>query len=397
MSSANAGWLFYKKMYHHLYENENTRPLTLDNNYVSSVNSEVLGTELQESPSFPTKHHFSLTTIYPGLVIGTGYNHNAKDCKDNFDFGFFFEHTTGMPLIPGSSIKGVIRSIFKKLDNETQKESVVSYFKSMFSDYKISIALNASLDENIEILQKIEKHIFDGIDGQGKQLALYDRDKFFDAVVIEGDTVRIGGREKVLVFADDYITPHGTDTTIEGIPGYMKEPEPNHMLKVRSGVTFKFNFDLQDSLINENIHLLAHQKLQLFQGILEFHGVGAKTNVGYGQFEVKEEIKSQNTTEGAGSPDAIPEKTFVMIKNEIENTDKGKSIKNKIKKMSFNNEEKEELLPLICEKIQKEKSLESTWYGSSISEWMELEGLSNSDRKKLVGNDYFDILKKLYK
>jgi CRISPR-associated protein Cmr6 len=46
------------------------------------------------------------------------------------------------------------------------------------------------------------------------------------------------------------------------------------------GVTVQFNFDLKDG-----IFLKADQKADLFKLILQYYGIGAKTNVGYGQFE----------------------------------------------------------------------------------------------------------------
>jgi len=46
------------------------------------------------------------------LLVGSGYNHPKLDGDEDYQLGFFFDHTTGMPLIPSSSIKGVIRSLF---------------------------------------------------------------------------------------------------------------------------------------------------------------------------------------------------------------------------------------------------------------------------------------------
>lgn len=390
MSSANAGWLFYKEMYRHLYISDGTRPQTLDNNYVAHINSEIIKTELERFEHNQTNYNFTLTTLYPGLLIGAGYNHAAKDCKDNFDFGFFFDHVTGMPLLPGSSIKGVIRSIFKKLDDERQKESVVAYFKFLFMQCQVSIYLGESTEDAIKILHQMENHIFDGIDAKGNKVSLYERDKFFDAYIVEGDTVRIGGTDKELIFADDYITPHYQDL--------LSEPEPNHMLKVRSGVTFEFNFDLKDSLIDDSIHILAHQKLSLFQAILAYLGVGAKTNVGYGQFETVEETVEERA-QGESQPAVKIEKTYVTVKNEVLLAKKAKSIKNKIKNENekFSDEEKNELLDIVVSKITEEKAFESTWFGNAISEWMTSESLSNKERKNLIGNDYFDILKTLLK
>jgi len=394
MSSANAGWLFYKKMYEHLYVNIGTRPKSLDEEYIEQINSEVLNTEFQPTSYFKSKYSFPLTTLYPGLLIGTGYNHNAKECKPNFDFGFYFEHTSGMPLLPGSSIKGVIRSVFKKLNDDNQKESVVSFFKELFSQCKISIFLGHSTEDAIKVLEKIEKHIFDGIDDNGNNISIYNRDKFFDAVVTQGIEAKNSlGQSKNLVFADDYITPHHQNL--------LKEPEPNHMLKVRSGVIFEFNFDLKDSFINDDIHLLASQKLSLFQAILEFEGIGAKTNVGYGQFEkIEEEIGNSKDKENRDrNTEVKPEKTFSMIKNEVQGAMNGKSVKNKIKNETDNMsaEEKQELLKLVVEKITEHRSNDDNWSSGDIAAWMNND-MSKKERKSVVGSqDYLDVLKLLLK
>ncbi len=381
MSSVNAGWLFYKKMYNDLYVATGTRPEILDENHIGQINSEILNAKYVPTLHAESKNNFLLTTIYPGLVIGVGYNHNAKDCAENFDFGFFFDHTSGMPLIPGSSVKGVIRSLFKKLEDPNQREAVLSFFKVIFKENNIAISLADNSDEAINQLQKIEKHIFDGVDDAGKQVDLYSRDKFMDAIVIQGQD------DSELIFADDYITPHAEDG--------LSEPDPNYMLKVRPGVTFKFNFELGDSIINNSLHLLEPQKLSLFQSILEFNGIGAKTNVGYGQFELLEE---KVTEEKSGSQPAVAvEKTFVTIKNEVQTAKNAKSIKNKIKKETFGKEEIIELLEIVVTKITEEKSFDPTWFGDAVSEWMSSESLSNKERKNLIGNDYFDILKTLLK
>ena len=51
--------------------------------------------------------HFDLVTTYPGLLIGSGYSHEVHG-KDGLKLGFYFDHTTGLPIIPGSSVKGVL-------------------------------------------------------------------------------------------------------------------------------------------------------------------------------------------------------------------------------------------------------------------------------------------------
>ena len=58
---------------------------------------------------------FELTTVYPGFFTGSGYAHtpmkkpDTEKEKADYQLGFFFDHTTGMPLITGSSVKGILK------------------------------------------------------------------------------------------------------------------------------------------------------------------------------------------------------------------------------------------------------------------------------------------------
>ena len=83
------------------------------------------------SPNDET-NRFSLTIQYPGLVTGIGINHEAK-IEGEFKLGVHFDWTYGMPVVYGSSVKGVLRAWFKEFykPNETQP-SVDDAFDSIF-------------------------------------------------------------------------------------------------------------------------------------------------------------------------------------------------------------------------------------------------------------------------
>jgi len=185
---------------------------------------------------------FELTTIYPGLLVGSGYNHpKLKDNKDDFQLGFFFDHTTGMPVIPGSSIKGVIRSLFT--------EEKFGYIQDVYDITEDKVTL--------------EKRLF--TDGSTV---------FYDAYIST-----TGSCNKGKIFGSDYITSHYSNDPM----WEFKEPNPIKFLKVLPDVTFAFQFkgDKEDVSLIKSI-------------ILDF-GLGAKTNVGYGQFKsalTKNEINS---------------------------------------------------------------------------------------------------------
>ncbi len=245
----NIGWLFYKGMFK-LSDGESK----IDKDHLTNSIKNIL-----ESDCFSATFNISgdnffstkMKTSYPGLLIGSGYSHEVGKVDENFKIGFFFDYTTGMPIIPGSSVKGVVRSIFKKLDSDHKKQSVLEYLNSILQ--KIGM-------ESYEIKwwQELEKEMFEG-ERRGKNISIYERDKFFEAFV--------GKKEKC--FCDDYITPHKDP---------LKDPKPLRFLKIAPNTEIIFNFEFHNGIIlkEEKFYLIAH--------ILKDFGIGAKINVGYGQF-----------------------------------------------------------------------------------------------------------------
>ena len=228
MSTANLGWLFYKDYfndldYTNLKSDRNQKKIeekinTLINTKPDTQKSQELG-----------QHSFEATTVYPGLLLGSGYAHELPDVKSQAILGFHFDYTTGLPVIPGSTIKGVLRSAFAH----------ASYIREIAKDDTLDV-------------EALEKEIFD------------NEDIFFDATIVNYTQQILG---------DDYITPHKSP---------YKDPIPLRFIKVMPGVTFRFEFKLNDGKSMD-----ADSKLLLFAQILSDLGVGAKTNVGYGQFDEK--------------------------------------------------------------------------------------------------------------
>lgn len=166
---------------------------------------------------------FTLTTIYPGLLVGSGYNHpKLHENKDDFQLGFFFDHTTGLPIISGSSIKGLLKSVCEKTD----------FIQDVYEK-------TVSLD------------IFE----DGETI-------FYDAYIVETKN------QNNKIFGSDYITSHYSNEE----NGMFKEPNPVKFLKVLPDVTFKFQFKAPKEYV------------ELFKAIILDFGLGAKTNVGYGKF-----------------------------------------------------------------------------------------------------------------
>lgn len=201
-----------------------------DEKYGKGIENFIFSDTFNKYFEIPNAQTFELSTTYPGLLVGSGYSHpKLKDDKD-FQLGFFFDHTTGLPLISGSSIKGALRSVCEKK----------------------------------EFMQEVY--------GQTLDISIFEDNKtiFYDAYIVSTHT-----ENKGKIFGSDYITSHNSNDE----NGIFKEPNPVKFLKVLSGVNFKFQFKA------------TKEQVELFKQIILDFGLGAKTNVGYGKFE---EIKAKN-------------------------------------------------------------------------------------------------------
>lgn len=258
----NAGYLFYKK----LYEGKKDKLLkicqskenkeSLDNKVIIDkiLKIELKNDEKEEKIKLGNTQ-INMKTTYPGLLIGSGYNHDTG-LEGDFKIGFFFDYTTGMPIIPGSSVKGLLRSIFpNSKDDEDRRKEKKEYINSILKK-----------QYNFDVLLRIEKEIFEGTINNDK-LPMNKRDIFYDAIIIKADK---------RIFEEDFLCPHGDNP--------LKNPTPLKFLKVLPEVEFQFRFDLKGDKKNERI-LTSEEKENLFKRILLDLGIGAKTNVGYGQFE----------------------------------------------------------------------------------------------------------------
>ncbi|MGA7722677.1 MAG: type III-B CRISPR module RAMP protein Cmr6 [Ignavibacteriaceae bacterium] len=207
---------------------------------------------------------FELTTNYPGLLPGAGYSHPAlkdpdpdnKNDVSDFQLGFFFDHTTGLPVIPGSSVKGVLKSVFPK-DKYSYGNEKLKYIQDI-------VGGSTNKDASFIDGNNWEEIFFGSTKAKRNHI-------FHDAYVS-------GIQAACRLFEDDYITPHTKDI--------YKNPTPIRFLKVGPGVSFTFQFRLfnyKDK--NGNVLLSSTDIKEIFKKILSDWGIGAKRNVGYGQFK----------------------------------------------------------------------------------------------------------------
>ena len=226
MSNANLGWLFYRDYFRDI-DYDDIGGQGNETRIKSKVENILRQSPQPREEELLGNVHFKATTTYPGLLLGSGNAHELPSIEGQAILGFHFDYTTGLPVIPGSSIKGVLRSAFEHPE----------YIKELLNGKDIDI-------------EELEKEIFD------------NGDLFFDATVVKVDSRLLG---------DDFLTPHDESG--------LKNPIPLRFIKVMPGVSFVFDFILYDGILDKQ------EKRTLFEKILEDLGLGAKTNVGYGKFE----------------------------------------------------------------------------------------------------------------
>lgn len=271
----NAGWLFYRDYYQSLTDKQLENFVSTgklgkkDDVFFKKESDALLKFQWNNSQNnlfqLGNQQPIRFETIYPGLLVGSGYSHQTGSMGE-FKLGFFFDHTTGLPVIPGSSVKGLLRSAFpNREDRQGVKKMKTEFIRGMLASIRQELQKLSNSD-----ISNLENIIFTGKKPNSEDyLSMYQHDVFHDAFI-----VGTSSENKEKIFGEDYITPHLDP---------LKNPTPVRFMKILPGVTFQFNFDLKDTQ-EGNLRLLASEKCRLFEQIINLFGIGAKTNVGYGQF-----------------------------------------------------------------------------------------------------------------
>lgn len=293
--SKNMNYAFHVEYFEGL-EKEEDNKYGLTNPSVEERNEALVGFEFpKETPmcewrQIPGYKEFTLYTKYPGLLMGTGYAHDLA-AEGAIKCGFSFDAITGHPFLPGSSLKGVLRSFFPGdgKDAEISKEYEM-FIKGLLGKDEIDvIGLKENIFENNDLF-----------------LGAYPEMKLCkDRTLLE----------------EEYITPHNK--------GQFKNPIPISLIKVKPNVAFSFGIVAHDYKSEDGIIVTAEEKLNLFKQIILLSGVGAKTNVGFGKFgeersrENVENIQAprQNRRNDNGQPDKRKPDTRHADKPHIKMTD----------------------------------------------------------------------------
>ena len=249
-NSANIGYQFYHSVGIPRFNKDNVKAAI-------SVNGDVA--KVLRAAEFGV---VNMRVQAPGLLIGSGLAHGLPGSEEDVKTGLQFDYTSGLPVIPGSSVKGVIRSAFptikedKEQSNEADAEKL-NYIKSLIADIPEFSSLVIEDNDILELGNQMFNH----------------GDIFADALLV-GYGTRTKQQVPVnQILAEDYITPH--------TGGPLAQPIPIKIVKVAPGVTFAFCFKFNETKIGAKV-VSASMKKALCAAILQDLGVGAKTNVGYG-------------------------------------------------------------------------------------------------------------------
>lgn len=208
-----------------------------------------------------------LQVQYPGLLSGLGYIHSCGEKDDDaqeIGLGILLDPVSGLPYLPGSTVKGLLRYAFMMDDGKFMLEMLNAMKKPCTPAQ----------------LEKLEYDIFGSrqeqsgyrFQDQSLQNASMGKDLFLDAYPISAD------RNGKLLGLES-ITPHRAETAeMQGLT----DPIPLTLLKILPSVTISFPFVLKESKVDDGFTMTAGEKLTLFTKILKGFGAGAKTNVGFG-------------------------------------------------------------------------------------------------------------------
>ncbi len=222
---------------------------SLDNftSFLEKINSRCTVIKSYADHAFPMK-------AQSNFFVGSGYVNTTE-------WGMSFDWTSGLPYMPGSSLKGALLAYL-----EFQAEG------NVVQDWPKKGITKATLENGDKWTHEQIIKVF------GPQGDISDSDAhrggvaFFDVL----PTCFKG-------FELEVITPHyGEYYSSEGKkpPADIYSPIPNHFLTVKAGSIFQFAFKILDSDVVE-----VEKMKNLITEAGDYWGFGAKTSSGYGMFK----------------------------------------------------------------------------------------------------------------
>ena len=205
------------------------------------------------------------------LAVGLGTNHP-------YEVSMKLHHIYGVPIIPGSALKGIAR--FSLLEEIYEKE--IEKNKESMKSLEKEIEKYPAEEDKKKFLKKIRNGEFDMLNEKEKFLLLFGSQKF-SGVVEFLDAIPIVPPK----FSVDVINPHYPDYYGgSAYPTDWQNPIPIKFLTVED-TPFRFTIIVDKGRLNNNKKMaenVAEHAWECLEKALEDYGIGAKTSVGYGFF-----------------------------------------------------------------------------------------------------------------
>lgn len=189
------------------------------------------------------------------LIVGIGETHPSE-------VGMIFDHNLGLPYIPASSLKGVVRfaHMLELVDNGIPEDKLKEDNKGNFY-----------IDEEEEWTSV--PHIF----GTGGDNAKRGKVIFLDGYPFEVPQLHLD-------IMNPHYGPYYSDEKHKTPPGDYHQPTPIKFLTVAKGSRFVFRVLIDKT--DKNCNELKKRTIKALKRAITEEGVGAKTALGYGLFEV---------------------------------------------------------------------------------------------------------------
>ncbi len=232
---------------------------------------------------------------YPGMLTGmslfrgpeseTGEQNSdtiANVNNDKLDGGITLDSVTGYPYLPGSTVKGILRTPFRE--------------NPEFAGAIIQDALKNTGEWSIEEIAEFETRVFGNrnVESEGQDVEAdisQGEDSFLDAYPVTADpgiSAQLLDLETLAVPKSD--TPKGWEQ--------LRQANVLSFLKIRPGVIFQFRFLGEDIELSSGRMITIKQRTRIYGRILEIMGAGAKTNSGYGNLErVNDPLRNRRDTQ----------------------------------------------------------------------------------------------------
>lgn len=234
------------------------------------------------------RHSITATSTSP-FMTGTGMEHPLEN-------GFAFLNPYGLPCLPGSSIKGVLRNTARLLAEDAFGEGSQGW-----TPMAVEVLFGSEVPTGRE----------ESADFRRGALLFWD--------VIVSPKEEIKGGQKSQSMKVDILTPHQSHYLQNGAtPHDSGDPNPVPFLCVGPGAEFNFHIQASPGLLGEYADIWKDLMQVCFEHAFDWLGFGAKTAVGYGVLkqDEKQALQAKAAREAAQAKAAFEAKNAGKSENQ---------------------------------------------------------------------------------